>query len=455
MTRSTTGESIATERPRAENDDRWLSFLTDRLNQPLSAWSCVLGWCAATGLFVVLIAVFSGPSLVDNQESVYSTWAIAHGQIACAYPSVSLPNEPPVAPLYPLISGGIAAITRIGHGVPFPSAAALGPGCDKAFIAMNHWLARSAAVVPTTWIGCVTWLALLAGVVAWLRTAGRGRRGWEPVTLMFISGLLPVWMCVQTVFHPQDLLALGLALSAMACACRGRWLAAGVLCALAVLSQQFALLVVVPLLVLAPARRKVSFVAAGTLTGAIVVVPLAVMTSGHALRAIALGTGDNPAAGGTVLWETHAYGVAGVLLYRVAPIAVSVLLSWWVWRRLGPGALEPVALMSLVAISLGLRLVFEANLFTYYFMALAVTLVLLEVTRGSIRRALVAWLAALTLVVCRISIMPFGAVPWGNYLQNDLIPLFIGGAALLAVLIQLAARRRSSAPVALARGRGC
>ena len=75
---------------------------------------------------MVLIAVFSGPSRVDDQESIYSTWAIAHGQIVCAYPPVSLPSEPLVAPLYPLISGGIAAITRIGHDVPFPFGRRLG-----------------------------------------------------------------------------------------------------------------------------------------------------------------------------------------------------------------------------------------------------------------------------------------------------------------------------------------
>ena len=147
-------------------------------------------------------------------------------------------------------------------------------------------------------------------------------------------------------------------------------------------SQQFALLVVVPLLVLSSGTPEGLICGGGPPDGAIVVVPLAVMTSGHVFHAITLGTGDNPSEGGTVLWGTHAYGVTGVLLYRVAPVAVSVVLSWWVWRRLGPGALEPVALMSLVAISLGLRLVFEANLFTYYFMALAVTLALLEATRG-------------------------------------------------------------------------
>jgi len=434
--RPSAGGSIAPRRTRDDDGDRWLPSVTDALNRPLPGWICVLGWCAATGIFLALVATFAGPSRIDIGESEYSTWAIAHGRIACAYPSVIPFEAPPVAPLYPLVSGGIAAIARLGDSAPFPSAAALGPGCDNPFSVMNRWAKEAGVVGPTTWIGCVTWLALMAGVIAWLRASGRGRRGWEPVTLMIVAGLLPVWMCVQTYFHPQDLLAMGLALCAMACACRGRWAAAGVLCALAILSQQFALLVAAPLFVLAPATRKVSFAVGGLLTGAIVVIPLAVMSSGHVLRAIAVGTGNNPGEGGTILWETHADGVAGVLLFRVAPVAVSLVLSWWLARRLGPGALEPVAVMALVAISLGLRLVFEANFYPYYFMALAVALVLLEATAGSIRRAVIAWLAALTLVICRLSPVPFGVVAWGVYMQNDLIPL-LGALALVGVLFQL------------------
>jgi hypothetical protein len=243
-------------------------------------------------------------------------------------------------------------------------------------------------------------------------------------------------MCVQSYFHPQDLLAMGLALSAMACAYRGRWIGAGILVALAILSQQFALLVAVPLFVFAPANRKIFYTGAAFATGAIVIVPLLIVTSGSALRAVTLGTGDSPSVGGTVLWELHLYGTEMVLLSRVAPLAISFVLSWWVLRRLGPASLEPATLMSIVAISLGLRLVFEQNLFSYYFMALTVSLVLLDVVRGHIRSSLVAWLAAVTLVFCIFGGPAFGFIGWGGYL-NNIVAFLIVAPALLMILLRV------------------
>jgi hypothetical protein len=189
--------------------------------------------------------------------------------------------------------------------------------------------------------------------------------------------------------------------------------------------------------VVAPSANKIPLLGGAFVPSMFVVLPLSALSSGHALHAIALGTGNNPYPGGTVLWETHANGAVGVLLFRVAPILASIGLSWWVARRLGRQALEAVPLLALVTASLCLRLVFEVNLFTYYFMAMTVSLVVLEATRGCIRRTTVAWLAALTVVICRVSMLPFGATRWGAYMQNDILPLVIGGVALLAVLRQL------------------
>jgi len=222
----------------------------------------------------------------------------------------------------------------------------------------------------------------------------------------------------------------------MACARRGHWIGAGILVALAVLSQQFALLVAAPLLVLAPANRRLSYAGAALTTGALVDLPFLAVSGGHALRAIALGTGNTPSIGGTVLWELHLYGASAVLLSRVTPVIVSLGLSWWVSRRLGPAALQPVALMSVVAVSLGLRLVFEQNLFAYYFMALAVSLVLLDVVRGYLRSSLVAWLVAVALVFCFRPGNAFEWVRWGGYVQNY-VPLLVLAPALVVILLRV------------------
>ena len=112
--------------PARPNSDRWLPSVTDRLNQPVSTAVCLLGWILSIGVFVGLIATFAGPSDVDVGESVNSTWAIAHGQIACAYPSVPPGGEPLAAPLYPLASGAVAAITEIGHSTAVPGRRSVG-----------------------------------------------------------------------------------------------------------------------------------------------------------------------------------------------------------------------------------------------------------------------------------------------------------------------------------------
>ena len=54
-----------------------------------------------------------------------------------------------------------------------------------------------------------------------------------------------------------------------------------------------------------------------------------------------------------------------MLFYRVAPLVASVLLAWWLARRLDSRALESAPLLSLVAVSLGFRLVFEVNFFPF------------------------------------------------------------------------------------------
>jgi len=84
-------------------------------------------------------------------------------------------------------------------------------------------------------------------------------------------------------------------------------------------------------------------------------------------------------------------------------------------RRLGSAALEPLPLVSLIATSLSLRLVFEVNMIGYYLMAMAVSLVMLDVIRGRISLLLVGWLGLVFLAFYppwEFDPMSYGLPPW-------------------------------------------
>jgi hypothetical protein len=223
---------------------------------------------------------------------------------------------------------------------------------------------------------------------------------------------------------------------------RDAWTAAGALIALACLSQEFAVLIAVPLLVLAPPSRWPRFVGAALATAAVVVVPFALAGSGHASHDVVLGSGNTAQDAGTLVGELQLHGGPLFVLSRLLPVAVSLLVSLWVVRRLGRQAAgEPVAFMSLVALSLSLRLVFETSLFGYYFLALVVTLVLLEVVRGAIRPAAVVWLAVVSLayLVGPNSYSEFWRFSWEEHGQALLAPVVLC-VALLLVLFTITRR---------------
>jgi len=390
-----------------------LSSWQHELAKPLSGGWCLASWVVATAIFFGLVALLGGPTWSDAVESLYPTWAIGHGSLACSYPPASSANflviyqpVPTVPPLWPLISGGLSALTGIGHAVPFPTQHALGANCTNGYTKMYHWALNSSALSATLRLGYASWIALLAGFVAVLRAAGRGRSRWEAFGAVFLALVPVVWMPLLFEYHPQDLVAVGLGLGGTACALRGRWVWAGVLVGLALTSQQFAFLILVPLVIVAPGRDRWRMLIASALSVLLVSVPFVAATSGRAIHSVLTGTGDSDTRGGTVLWKllAHPSPFGGtqtaplIFISRVAPIVVAIALAWWALRRLGPRVLEPVPLLSLLATSLSMRLVFEQDLYGYKFLALAVLLVTLDIVRGRIQGQLLAWLALVTMV---------------------------------------------------------
>ena len=399
------------------------------LDRPLGGWSCVLGWLIALVIFVGLTTLFGGLTELDALLSTYSSWFIAHGNFACAYPPGSSVGIALTAPLYTLVSGGLSFLFGVGHGVTFPTQPVLGSRCLTWLGPIRHWSTQTSALTPTLRFGYLGWLALMVGVVAMLRACRRGKTGWEPLTLILIACTPPVFMCLQSLFHPQDLLAMGLILCGVASVLRDRWVLAGVLMGLALTSQQFSILVLVVLLVLAPNAGRFKMMAATVMTWAIVVLPLTLMTSGRALRVALVGSGLAGAQDKSLTWELHLTGSAAVDVWRLMPIVISASLAYWTFRRLGRAALDPVPLMALVATSLSLRLVFEEGLYGYYFMAVAVSLIVLDVLRRSFRVELIGWLALIVLV--------FDPFPWGYDRLTYSVPMWIWQVLLVTPAVWL------------------
>ena len=400
------------------------------LDRPLSGWWCALGWLVSTTLYIAIVEFFYGPAVGDSPITTHPTWAIEHGQLTCAYPAHSVT----AAPVYPLLAGGITAIARIGHSVAFPAGSALGAHCAKAATAYGQWAHHSNAQNETLRIGFITWFVLMAGVIALLRTSGRGRCGWEPTALVALACLPPLWMPIGIFDHPQDILAMGLGICAMACARRDSWLWAGILIGLAILSQQFAILIAVPLLILAPPARRLRFLIGAAAIAVVISLPFIVASAGHTTHDVLLGSGATASDGGTLVAHLRLLGGALFVVSRICPVVISLVLSIYVVRRRGrEAAFEPVAFVSLITLSLSMRLVFEASIYGYYFMALAVALVLLEVIRGFVRPAVVVWLVVVSLycLTGTFSYAEFWRFGWQRHMQALLSPVAFSVAVLL------------------------
>lgn len=395
-----------------------------KLDHPLTQPWCVLSWIASTGLYVLAIQLLGGVSTGDSAESMYSTWSIAHFNLACAYPPaahmVFPPNAAPfasIAPLYPVLSGVTSAILRIGDATAFPPQAAMGAHCSSAYRAILHWSIRSDALQSTLNIAFLGWIVLLASVIILLRTAGRGRNGWEAVTVLLLAMIPPVWMSLAEYFHPQDLIAMGCILIAVSSAVKGRWVFVGVLLGMAFASQQFALLAIAPILVVAPRSRRPWLIASIIFTVGVIDGPFILATSGRALKTAVFGSNRvtifshhrSHASGGTVLFATHLEGGALFFVARALPVVCAFAISLWVARRLGPRITELETLLSLLATALCMRLVFEENLFGYYFMALAVTLLCIDALRRQFGGRVFVWMGMVMLA--------FNPIPWWLYLR--------------------------------------
>jgi len=355
------------------------------LDRPMSPLSCVFGWLLATALFLTSVGIWHvvGGVIGDRVEGVAPAVAIEHGALRCAY----LPGvRSSVPPLFPLMAAGVMEITRVGANATVTSEAGSPCGSVEGKSVVGPESARD-----LLFIGLFAWPVLLGGFVALLRGAGRGRCLWEVVGACLLGCTPAVAATISDYFHPEDLLAMGLILAALAAAIRSRWITAGLCIGLAVCAKQYVLLAAIPLVVAAPRPARWRLVSAALATATVVLVPLRI-TMGRGLVDALTGAYATTTSSGTVVGTLHLHGVALLAASRLLPLVLAGALAVWARSRLKTAVCRPEALVALVATSLALRLAFETNLFSYYFMATSVSLIAVDFVVGRLRPGTIGWI---------------------------------------------------------------
>lgn len=396
------------------------------------------------GTFIGLAALEGGVAIGDSVQSNFTIWSLAHGAWGCVYhqatPAQMAAVNGPIpftAPGYPILASLISFVIRLGHGVHFPSHAALANGCVNGIPAMTKWSIASGAAHATLDVGYVAYGIFAFGLLLTLRAFSRTNRPLPLLGVLILTLCPTVHNVITEYFHPEDLLAVGLVFMGIVQVVRRRWLLGGVLVGLAATCHQSALLAIAALIFLIPKYSRGRFVVGVALTFVLVDVPVLILSNGRALRAIVYGSSRIAAsanhhlssAGGTVLYELHSSGILLFVLTRAAPLVGAALLGWWARRVLGDEVLQPTTLISIIATALTLRLVFEENLFSYYFMPLAAGVVLVDLTNERIRSALLAWLAVATLA---FGILP--TVVYATALKTGYGSVALALATFLALL---------------------
>jgi hypothetical protein len=197
----------------------------------------------------------------------------------------------------------------------------------------------------------------------------------------------------------------GLTCAALSQALRQRWTGAGALLAGAALSKQFAVLALPAVVLAAPSCR-----ARARVGGAFVGVCLVVLTPFVLADAGATWTALSGTEGGTtVVRSATVVGLLGVgehvklQVARDGPVLLAVVGSLVLWRRRRLRLDRPATLVGLVLACMALRLLLEVSVYDYYLLAVAVFLLLVDLVRGRLPLAALAWVC-----VVRIALLPAG-----------------------------------------------
>lgn len=364
----------------------------------------------ATAAFVGIVAARGGPPPGGDTVPLSAVVTdLSHGHVAAAARVDSLPNPPG----FPLLVAPIVAVLRPWIGSPTWCLTAGRAAALRADPVYRHDPSFAVDVSecgaggsagntgPPPWyraqglLGVFAWVVLAAAVVALLGAAGVRDVGPTAGALAFLVLLPAASSAVVQLFHPQDLVSLALGLLAVAAALRSRWAWAGVLLGFAFLSKQFAVLVLVPLVVAAPGRRaRGRLLLAAAVVTAAGLAPFAALAP-HATITNLSGFGAGGAVSGTtVLSLLYRPGDVASAVARDAPVLFALVVCPWIRRRTGPALGAPVPLLGLVLVCLASRLVFESVIFPYYLLAASVAFFVLDLAARRLPYRSMAWCAA-------------------------------------------------------------
>jgi len=383
------------------------------LDRPLGRGQAVLWWTLASALFILVVVGQFGPTNHDAIEWDTPAWTLAHGQPSCSY-RFGFQTEPP--PLFPELVGGVEVTVhsldrRLFAARPYPTVDCRQDEAD---------LSTAASLHDAALIGFLAWFVLLCGVVLVFRSDRRPPTIREAAGVLGLAVLPPVSAALTTSIHPEDLVAVGLCLAAVARSTRRRDVLVGVLFGLAACSQQFALLAVVPIVVLAGWGERARVMAGAGAAASAVCLPFLITDPGGLLHAFS-GSSATQAGGATPTFvlEIHLHGVLLVVVSRGLPLLAAAIFTWGAGRRLGDRRWAVVPLLSVLAVCMTFRLLFEVELFLWYFAAVAVLLLLVAaMDRSATPLWLVSWAAwNAVVVIC------YSERSWDSFLQMSLVGL--------------------------------
>jgi hypothetical protein len=358
----------------------------------------------------VVVARQGPPPGGDTTPLTTVTSALASGQLHAAASEDGLPNPPGYALLTAPFVAALPSLVGSPTWCLTPSRAAglhqeSSDAHDPSFADdVNECGApgsSGAGEVSPPWyraqglLGVLGWLVLAGGAWSLLRAAEADSTARLAGLFVFLAFLPAASSAIVQLFHPQDIVSLGLALAALASTVRRRWVLAGALFGLAIVTKQFAILLALPAVAAAPgAGPRLRIAVTVFVVAAAGIVPFLVSAPRATVWNFSGFSAGGAVSGATVLTLAGVSGSVASAVARDAPVLFAAALCFWALARRGPSIGRPDAVVALALACVSGRLVFESVIFPYYLLAPSVLFFMLDlVARRSPARSL-AWCAA-------------------------------------------------------------